>query len=410
MKKRYLLLFVPLALLIWASCSKTTPADTSGATGNTGSTGSTGSTGTTGSMLPNLTPPTDTIPLANTVSKTDTLKVIAYNVLNYGDGCQAATTVLDGYLKTIVQYEQPDLMSCEKMGSYPVTPGAYGNLADEMLSNAFNTTVAGKYAYATPTNVSYSTNMVTLFYNTQKLAFVKVQTLLNYLEDFNLYKLYYKDPNLAITHDTTFLYVVVNHTASGLATTDRDYQESTVMQKLRSKFLYLPNLINMGDFNLHGSVEPGYQSINSSADSLTQMSDPPFYPDKIYNYPGNWDNNPNAYAPYLTTSTRALSNVPNTCGTNGGAKSWYDHIFISPWLISGNNYVKYVRNSFQSIGNDGQRVGVDINATSPVVNTSVPASVLNALFQFSNKYPVSIKLVVKANRSGKSIPDPAEQN
>ena len=65
MKKRYLLLFVPLALLIWASCSKTTPADTSGATGNTGSTGSTGSTGTTGSMLPNLTPPTDTIPLAN---------------------------------------------------------------------------------------------------------------------------------------------------------------------------------------------------------------------------------------------------------------------------------------------------------------------------------------------------------
>src|SRR5476651_805161 len=54
-------------------------------------------------------------PLASTIAKTDTLQVMAYNVLNYGDGCQGTTAVLDGYLKTIVQYVKPDLLSCEKM-------------------------------------------------------------------------------------------------------------------------------------------------------------------------------------------------------------------------------------------------------------------------------------------------------
>jgi hypothetical protein len=40
-----------------------------------------------------------TSPLPNTIDKTDTLKVMAYNVLNYGDGCHL--TVLMTPLKTI---------------------------------------------------------------------------------------------------------------------------------------------------------------------------------------------------------------------------------------------------------------------------------------------------------------------
>jgi len=55
-------------------------------------------------------------------------------------------------------------------------------------------------------------------------------------------------------------------------------------------------------------------------------------------------------------------------------------------------------------------LGVDINSISPVVNTSAPAAVVNALFQFSDKYPVSIKLLVKANRNAYSIADPKERN
>jgi hypothetical protein len=178
------------------------------------------------------------------------------------------------------------------------------------------------------------------------------------------------------------------------------------MQVLKSKFAFLPNLINMGDFNLQSSYEPGYQSIISSVDTTYQMSDPPFYPDKTFKYPAIWNNDPVSYNAYLTTSTRRLANVPNSCGTNGGAKSWYDHIFISPWLVKGSNYINYISKSYKTIGNDGNRVGQDINSIIPVVNTSAPTTVIDALFQFSNKYPISIKLLVKANRSGHSIPDP----
>ena len=352
----------------------------------------------------------DTLPLANTVAKYDTLNVMAYNVLYYGDGCQGSTTALDTYFKTIIQYTQPDLVSCEKINAFPITPGATGNLADELLNNGLNAAFAGQYAYATPSNSSNGKNISVLFYNKQKLTYVKTQTLVVNITDFDFYKLYYNDVNLSITHDTTFLYVVVNHTQSGSSSTIRDQQVTQEMTMLRNKFLFFPNLINMGDFNTANSFEAGYQSIVSGADSTVILGDPPYYPDNILQYPGNWDITPYTVLPYLTTSTRFSASIPNTCGTSGGAKSWFDHIFISPWLAKGTNYVSYVPHSFQTIGNDGNRLGVDINSSSPIVNTSAPGSVINALFQFSNKYPVMLKLAVKANRNAVSPADPIERN
>ncbi len=334
---------------------------------------------------------------------------MAYNVLNYGNGCQGSTDTLNKYLKTIIQYSQPDLLSCEKMAAFsPASTGA-NNLADEINNNALNAAFPGKYAYATPSDLANATSMSVLFYNKQKLTMVKTETILANVTDFNLYKLYYNDPNLAITHDTTFIYVLVSHTKSGSSSSTRDIQITQIMKNLRAKFAYLPNLINMGDFNTHNSYEGGYQSIITSADTSTKMSDPPFYPDKKVNYPAEWENNTSLFKSYLTTTTRALT-TPNACGTTGGAKSWYDHIFISPWLINGSNYITYVANSYQTVGNDGNRVGVDINSLTPVINTSAPTAVLNALFQFSDKYPITIKLLVKTNRNAYSITDPVERN
>jgi len=385
--KSNLLFYLLPALFFLASCSKTAK--------------------TTPSTTPVTVIPG---PLPNTVDKTDTINVMAYNVLTYGNDCQGSTDTLNSYLKTIIQYVQPDLFSFEKMAAFDPTVSQPGNLAADVVSGALNAVFPGKYAYATPTNLSRGSDMSVLFYNQQKLTYVKTETLEANVTDFNLYKLYYNDPNLAITKDTTFIYVLVNHTQSGSSSSIRDIQVSTEMQDLRAKFAYLPNLVNMGDFNTHNSYEPGYQSIITSADTATKMSDPPFYPDKSVSYPAEWENNTVAYAPFLTTTTRALATVPNSCGTGDGAKSWYDHIFISPWLINGSNYMQYIPNSYKTIGNDGHRTGVDINSASPVVNTSAPASVLNALFQFSDKYPITIKLLVKANRNAYSIADPKERN
>ena len=400
MKTSHPYLFYLLIAVLACACTKPA-ADT-----NT-------TTTTTNNNTPIVVPPFTggTAALPNTVTKTDTLNVVAYNVLNFGDNCQGSISTLEGYLKTIVQYTQPDVFSCEKMSEFDPTQPAPYNLAAEITNNALNAVFPNKYAYCTPTNVALDNKMSVLFYNKQKLTYVSTFNLYANVSDFDLYKLYYNDPNLTITHDTTFLYVVVNHTQSGSAPNAvRDAQETAEMAALRKRFAYLPNLINMGDFNQHSSTEAGYQAIVSSADTNSRMSDPPFYPDKVFTYPANWDASPVPYGAYLTTSTRQLSNYPNSCGTNGGANSWYDHIFISPWLLKGSNYISYIGNSYQTIGNDGHRFNVDINSLTPVVNTSAPANVLNALFQFSNKYPVSIKLLVKANRSGGSIPDPVEKN
>jgi hypothetical protein len=136
------------------------------------------------------------------------------------------------------------------------------------------------------------------------------------------------------------------------------------------------------------------------------MSDPPYYPDETLKYPGNWSISPLYAAPFLTTSTRSLPYDPNACGASGGGKGWYDHIFISNWLINGSNYIGYIPHSYQSVGNDGARPGVSINSTVPSVNTSAPANVLDALYHFSDKYPVMLRLEVKANRNAVSPVNP----
>jgi hypothetical protein len=348
----------------------------------------------------------DTTPLPGTIEKTDTLRVMAYNVLNYGDLCQGSTTSLDGYFRTIIQYTEPDLMSCEKMTAFSYSTGVAGNLADEILANVLNSVNPDKYNYAPPTNASGSGTLSVLFYNKQKLTYVSTEDLLSLVTDFDLYKFYYNDINLSFTKDTTFLYAVVCHTKSGSASLERDFQDSTVMASLRSKFVHFPNLIVMGDFNTRGSFEHGYQSLISSKDSTTAMSDPPYYPDETLKYPGNWSVSPFYVAPYLTTSTRSLPYDPNSCGASAGGKGWYDHIFISNWLIKGSNYIKYIPHSYQSVGNDGARPGVSINSNVPSINTSAPANVLDALYHFSDKYPEMLRLEVKANRNGVSPVDP----
>lgn len=352
----------------------------------------------------------DTSAKPNTVSKLDTISVMAYNVLYYGDYCQGTPSSLDNYFKTIIGFAKPDLLSCEKVYTFLATPGSNGNLADEIVNNVLNTSLPDQYAYATPSNKTGAKNMQIFFYNKRKFTYVKTETIVGNVTDFNMYQLYYNDTNLVVTHDTTFLYVLVNHTQSGSPSTIRDQQVTLEMTTLRNKFLGFPNLINMGDFNTSASVEIGYQSVINPADSSTMMYDPPYYPDKSLQYPGYWDASPQTVASFLTTSTRSSSTIPNTCGTNGGAKGWYDHIFISPWLVKGTNYITYIPGSYKTIGNDGNRIGVDINANFPVTNISTPAPVLDALFQFSNKYPVMLKLVVKANRNGVSPVDPVERN
>jgi len=348
----------------------------------------------------------------NSSAQTDTIRVMAYNVLGYGEYplCQGPDGAYNGYLETIVQFANPDIIGLEKMGSIQTSSSDHNYTAaigfqDSILQFALNAAYPGRYNYCPFTNYAASATECLVFYNQQKLGFVSLTCTYTNTEDFNTWKLYYKDPNLATTHDTTYLYLTDNHDISGNGNqSERGVQIAGEMGQIQSHFTHLANMINMGDFNLRNTSEPVYQTLTAPADTNFRYYDPLFTPDGTFSYPADWDDNPAPFTNYLTTSTRALDNVPNSCGTSGGAKDWYDHIFLSPWIINNANYISYIPHSFRVIGNDGHRLGISVNDAP--ANTAVSSSVANALFQMSNKYPVMVDLLAMPNTTGTSLPDP----
>ena len=341
----------------------------------------------------------------------DTLRVMAYNSLYYGSGCQGPNGLYHGYLKTIVAYSNPDILSLEKMGAIKLTADdKYGTapvgFADSIIQYSLNVAFPGRYAHCPYTNVAKTNNMSVIFYDQRKLGFVSIVSTYSNITDFNTYKLYYKDPNLAQTHDTTFLYLIPNHAMSGDEFADvRGIQISEVMRHTKKHFSGLPNMINLGDFNVRSSTESFYQILTDPEDTNFRFFDPPFFPDRKLICPATWDHDP-IYADYFTTSTRESANVPNPCGTGGGGKNWYDHIFLSSWIVNNVNYIRYIPNSYRTIGNDGHRFKISITNKNTIINTAAPAEVIDALYQMSNKYPVMVDLEVTSNINGVSPKDP----
>ena len=339
-----------------------------------------------------------------TNAQTDTLRVLAYNILYLGDTppCQGPHSTYLGYLEAIVAYENPDIAGFEKMEAIPVYPGdVSGNaptgFGDTILQYSMNAAYPGRYAYCTFTNTSGADNISMLFYNKQKLGFSGILSSYANITDFNTYKLYYKSADLATTHDTIFVYVTLNHTNSGTGSSNvatREAQIAGEMAQIETHFTVLPNMINMGDFNTHTSTEACYQTLVAPANANYRYYDPPFYPDATFSYPADWDSNPDTYASCLTVSTRQSGSVPNSCsGNSGGGKSWYDHIFLSASIINSADRISYIPHSFRVLGNDGNRVGISANASSPA-NTSAPAAIINDIFQMSEHYPTALELLV----------------
>ncbi len=323
----------------------------------------------------------------------DVIKVMTYNVLRYGDGCQGSDEQMHRYLKTIVDYSDPDILGLIKVASISSVQGGRGKanagFADSILAHALNVAVPGKYAGCPHTNVSGDNNQALLYYNKHKFGCSSVITLSSKITDINMYKLYYLGYNFPKNKDTIFLYVVLLHASSGDDADERDQQMREVMTVLRRQFPSLPDIIIMGDFNLRKSNEKGYQVLTNNAEETYKFIDPPFGIDKTITYPANWDKHPERFAAYLTTSTRKKEKEPNSCGTGGGAKGWYDHILLGPSFTRPSGHFYYIPHSYRTIGNDGQRINASVNELS---NNSAPARVLNALYHMSNKYPVMLKL------------------
>lgn len=340
----------------------------------------------------------------------DTLVTMTYNLLLYGDNCQGDEITQRTYLRKIIHTIQADLAGLVKL--YPIQryPGDFSGyhpheFIDTLLHSVFD--MNGKnFKAATFTNEARGSDINVLFYNANKLTFKQTEVLVVENTDFDLYSFYYNDPNLSTHNDTTFLYVILLHTESGDDASTRNDQIYKLVQKLHWRLSYLPNLIILGDFNTRNSEEDNYYRLTREIDSNFCFYDPPFSVDNKLKYPNYWDKN-DSMSIWFTTSTRQFSNQPNSCGTSGGAKDWYDHILFSNWIKNNLNYISYVSNSYQTFGNDGLRKGISINdSTSHGKNLLISSEISNAMYYLSNKYPVISKFIIHSNKTGQSLIDP----
>lgn len=308
-------------------------------------------------------------------AQTDTLTLVSYNLLNYPEGrddCGTNTVVpnKEDTLQKIMQYTQPDIfVGCEIQNS---------SAESLILNNALNYAGAPNYAAANYTPDGSLNNM--LFYNSDLLTLYDQNEIPTYPREIDHYVLYFNDPNLGTYFDTTFVDVYMCHLKAGNSSSNEQIRADQI-QELMDYISTQPtdhNHFVCGDFNVYRSNESGYQMMTSGSFGL---EDP-------INAPGNWNNN-GSFDYLHTQSTRTSMNYD--CGSKGGLDDRFDQILVSSNVMTGSDSLKYLQNSYDAVGNDGNHFNGNLLQGS---NSQYPESLVNALYYMSDHLPVLLKAVV----------------
>ncbi len=319
--------------------------------------------------------------LSKAFAQNDTLTFVSYNLLNFPDGrndCGSGNVNLPNRtdtLRKILQYLKPDIfVGCEiqtKAG------------ADSILTRSLNVFGASNYQMAPfiYSNGGGGSLNNALFYNSDKLIFLRQKPILTSSRDINHYTLMAKDPNIAQHRDTIFIEVHMAHLKAGNSSAnaaERATQTQVFRNYVETKPL-MRNHIFCGDLNVYSSNEQGYQNL------ITGGSNPFF--DPIF-APGNWTNN-SAFAAIHTQSPRSSGTW--ACGATGGMDDRFDQILVTQNVLSGADALSYMTNSYKAVGNDGQHYNTSL--LSLPVNSQYPDSVVNAIFYLSDHLPVTMKML-----------------
>jgi len=322
----------------------------------------------------------------------DTLRVISYNLLNYRNnsitGCSNTNnnpTTKENDLKTIIDYTLPDILICNEIGTSD--PAASFRIA----SNALNQNGRTHYSFTSMqsgmrqnNNSAATGNMI--FWDSRKLE-LHSSTYIEF-EPFNralvrvidLFTLYYKDPNLSVHGDTIFINVFAAHLKAGNTNSDRnerDWAANAVMAYLDSNNLD-GNYLMAGDLNLYTATENAYQNLINYSVPALRFYDP-------INVAGNWTNN-SPFAIVHSQSTRTSGG----CGAGGGMDDRFDFILASDEIMNGSDSVKYINNSYETLGQDGFRFNGSL--TGSPTNSTAPNAVLQAMQSLSDHLPIQIDL------------------
>ena len=311
----------------------------------------------------------------------DTITVMHYNLLNYGNTTSYCTTSnnnladKDGYLKTILSYIHPDILEVNEIAGNTYIIG-------HLLDSCLNINGINYYQHANYVNTNSSDIVSMLYYNSDNFVLQSQETVTTSVRDILLYKLYYRSYDL-YTGDTAFLIPISAHLKAGSSTSDENERASmaaammTHLNNIGSALNYMLS----GDLNLKTSAEQAYQNLINDPNTSISFHDP-------INQPGNWYSNSN----FASIHTQSTHTVNNGCAATGGMDDRFDIILLNNNIITGSDHYQYIPGSYKAVGNDGQHFNLAINA-SPT-NTSVPPNVLDALYNMSDHLPVVLDLYV----------------
>ncbi len=317
----------------------------------------------------------------------DTLRVMHYNLLNYGNYTSYCTTGnnnhedKDGLISTIIDYELPDIFTVNEINRYEF----YHN---RLLNSALNTGGRTWYKRGSISNQALSDLVNMLYYNSEKLVLKSHEVVQAQLRDIDLFTLYLKTANLS-RGDTIYLHCLVAHLKAG--STASDEAERSVMTTNAINYLKMHkqagNYLIMGDFNTYSSSEACYQDLIDLSNGAFRFFDP-------VNKAGNWSGN----SSFAQVHTQSVTTASNGCLSGGGMDDRFDHIMVTSQLINGTLGLTYVPGSYRAVGQDGKHFNKSI--TDSPANTSVPAGVLTALVSNSDHLPVRMNLVYNDGSPG----------
>ena len=318
----------------------------------------------------------------------DTITVMQYNLLEYGNynsgfaDCYETnnnTQHKDECIHTILNLVKPDIFTvCEF--------GATTTLQTDFLKHNLN--INGATYWKSDNIINYaSSNIINhIFYDSRKMELKKHVALRTNPRDTDVYELYLKTKSLA-AGDTIKLICIVAHPKAGQGFESSRRALMQIAMDYVNQHYPTDNVLIMGDFNMYGASETGYQLLTHTySNTDICFVDPLAYLDGV----GEWNNN-SQFAQFHTQSTRSYS---EECFSGGGLDDRFDFILMADEIVFGFNHLRYVQRSYHAVGNDGNHFNQSIDQG---YNSAVSATVAEALFDASDHLPVTMKIAVDAH-------------
>ena len=314
------------------------------------------------------------------------VKIMHYNLLNYGNNCNVDLDEKDEWLRTILDHVGPDILTVNEIGNREL-------YADRIRNNGFpqnSQMVVGEFYVNEGSGITNA-----ILYNAAKFDLVNRTIIEDWPRDITIYSL----APLGNPASSNPLHLIIAHFKAG-----RDDEDIATRQISGSKVMTWieqnaqgENVLLLGDLNISRASEPGFRLLVDNSNPSIDLIDPTGFDD-------GWGPDTRGV---LTQSTRFSQ--PSDCGVGGGLDDRFDFMLLSESLLNGSGGATYIEGSFETIGNDAQVFNRALNCD---LNTAVPQNVCESLFNTSDHLPIALEIGFTTTRKAElsgiklQIPNP----